>query len=59
MLEEKNKLNEKFEMAVKEKLELEGKVAKLTAQLTDTIKNSNEMSSKHVCLKILLNFLLY
>jgi predicted nucleic acid-binding Zn-ribbon protein len=48
MQSEKNKLNDKLETVAKEKLDLEGKMSKLSAQLADTIKNLNEMSTKYV-----------
>jgi chromosome segregation ATPase len=51
MQSEKNKLDDKLDAVAKEKLDLEGKLSKLSAQLTDTIKNLNEMSTKYVMWK--------
>jgi peptidoglycan hydrolase CwlO-like protein len=56
MQSEKNKLDDKLDAVAKEKLDLEGKLSKLSAQLTDTIKNLNEMSTKYVMCKSKRNF---
>jgi len=47
-LGDKKKLAEKLDTMVKEKNDLESKFSKMSIQLTDTIKNLNDISIKYV-----------